>query len=303
MGYLAISCAAVLWAAGGTAARTLIDAGASAVELTEARAWIAAAGIGAYLLLRRGRGPARDTSVPAWLVVAFGLSIAAANVTYYLALARLPVAVAIVVQYTAPGLVVLWAGAVQRRRPSRRVVAALVFAFAGVVLLAELRSAIVDGRTALDPAGLAIAVASAIAFSVYMISGERVGRALGSGRSVFYGFCVAGVFWLGVQIARGRPDTLLDPRFWHGIAFLAVFTTIAPFLLFVYGLERVDASRAGVISTLEPLTAAVLAYVFLGQTLRPVQAAGAAMVVAGIAIVQSERPASRTVLEERAAIE
>jgi drug/metabolite transporter, DME family len=302
-GYAAVAIAAVLWAAGGAYASRLIDLGASFVELTEARAWITALVLAAVTLARPK--PARPTTDrPAvWLVVVFGLSIAAANVTYYAALSRLPVAIAITTQYTAPGLVVLWAALAERARPSRLVIGALCAAVAGVALLAEVPVLVAEGRLRLDGVGFLFAGLSAVAFATYMVSGERVGRSLGSREAVLRGFIVASVLWLGVQVMRGRPDTLLEPRFAFAIAFLAVATTIAPFLLFVWGLERISASDAGIVSTLEPLTAAVIAFVWLDQSLSAWQIAGALLVIVGIGLVQAERPQSEEALAERAAVE
>lgn len=302
LGYLAVAAAAVLWAVGGTFARTLMDRGASPVELTEARAWIALVGVGAIVAVR-GRGGPRGEPVSARLTVAFGLSLAAANFTYYLAISLLPVAVAIVVQYTAPGLVVLWKAAAEKQRPSRRVVAALLLALAGVALLAEIHR-VPLGRTAgISALGMAAAMASALSFAAYVLMGERVGRAVGPERAVFYGFMVASLFWMAVQGIRGRPDTLLDVSFLPGILFLGVFATILPFLLFLRGLDLVKASAAGIISTLEPVSAAVLAYVWLGQALTLLQITGAASVVVAIAVVQSERPPSPEALTELAVVE
>jgi drug/metabolite transporter (DMT)-like permease len=294
----------VLWAVGGTSARPLIGRGASLVELTEARAWITALALGLYLAVRRDhvRPPEGDRVSPL-LVAVFGCSIAAANVTYYASLSRLPVAVAITVQYTAPGLVVLWAVLAERERPSTRVAAALVAAMAGVALLAELPVVLHEGRLRLDGVGLALAGASAFAFATYMVTGERVGRRLGAQRAVFRGFCVASAVWIVVQAVQGRPNTLTDPEFVPGVVFLAVATTIAPFLLFVWGLQRVRASDAGIVSTLEPLTASVIAFVWLGQTLSAWQIAGGTLVVVGIGVVQAARPAPEDVLAERAAVE
>jgi drug/metabolite transporter (DMT)-like permease len=302
IGYLAVSAAAVLWAVGGAYASYLIDDGASFVELTEARAWITVLVLAVVLGVRRDRPRGTGRVGSAWVVV-FGCSIAAANFTYYASLSRLPVAIAITVQYTAPGLVVLWTALVERRRPTTRVIVALAGAMAGVALLAELPVVIGEGELRLDAWGLATAGASAVAFAVYMLTGERVGRAIGAQHAVLRGFCVASVLWVVVQVARGRPDTLLNTRFTSGILFLAFATTIAPFLLFVWGLERIRASDAGIVSTLEPLTAAVIAFVWLDQTLSGWQLAGAALVLVGIGIVQVERPAPAEVLAERAAVE
>ncbi len=303
LGYIAVSSAAVLWAIGGTYASELIDRGASFVELTEARAWITALALVLVSVIRREAAqPARE-SAPMWLVVLFGCSIATANLTYYASLSRLPVAIAITVQYTAPGLVVIWLVLKGRERPSRRVWGALVGAIVGVALLAELPVLVSEGNLRLDAIGLLIAGISAFAFATYILSGERVGKALGARGSVLRGFLVSSVIWIVVQAVRGRPDTLLDTSFLPGVVFLAVATTIAPFLLFVWGLEHVRPSEAGIVSTLEPLAAALFAFIWLDQSLSGWQLAGAALVLAGITVVQTERPGSKDVLAKRAAIE
>src|SRR5581483_513921 len=227
---------------------------------------------------------------------------AAANFCYYASLARLPVAVAITVQYTAPALVVLWTVVVDRYRPSTGLVLALVCAVAGVALLAELPSVLTSGRLRLSGSGIAFSIAAAFAFATYMVSGRRLALTVGAREGVARGFVVAGVLWIVVQLTRGRPDTLLQARFLPWVAFLAIATTVLPFLFFVWGLERVPVSNAGIVSTLEPLTAAFIAVVWLGEHLSGVQIAGALMVVAGIAVVQLERPATSEVLVERAAI-
>ena len=300
-GYAAVSVAAVLWAVGGAYASRLIDRGADFIELTEARAWVTA--IVLLVVLARRRDSDASGHVPLWLTVVFGLSIAGANFMYYASLSRLPVAIAITTQYTAPGLVVLWTAAAARERPSGRVLGALAAAMIGVALLAELPSVLTEGGLRVDGVGMLAAIASAFSYATYMVSGERVGRALGAQRAVLRGFIVASALWLVVQLARGRPDTLLDPEFVPGVLFLAVATTIAPFLLFVWGLERVRASDASIVSTLEPLAAALIAFVWLGQRLNVIQLAGALLVIVGIGLVQIERPLPDDVVAERAAVE
>ncbi len=289
LGYLAVSLAAVLWAFGGTYARRLIDDGASALEITEARAWIATAGVGLFLWLRRPREPA--SPVRPGLLLAFGVAIAVANYTYYLAVSSLPVAIAIVVQYTAPALVVVWLAFMERRAPSRRVAGALMLALAGVALLAEVPRMVSTGELRLSAAGLAAAGISAIGFAAYVVLGERVRAALGAQRALFAGFAVAGGIWAGVQAVRGRPETLLDADFVPHVIIIGVVTTIAPFFLFLWGMGHIGAARAGIVSTLEPVSGALIAWIWLGQSLGGAQIAGAALVVAGIAIVQSEQSA------------
>ena len=301
-GYAAVCAAAVLWAVGGAYASHLIDRGASFVELTEARAWITV-GVLSVVVARSHKREATGPPVAVWITVVFGLSIAACNFLYYLSLSRLPVAVAITIQYTGPGLVVGWSVIAGGLRPSRRVIGSLVAAMVGVSLLAEIPSLVASGKLQLDGLGLIASVLAAISFATYMVSGEYVARLYGAQRSVLRGFVVASILWIVVQLARGRPDTLLDRRFIPGVVFLAVATTIAPFLLFVWGLERVRASDASITSTLEPLAAALIAFVWLHQSLSVWQLVGGVLVLLGIGLIQAERPSSPDVLAERAAVE
>lgn len=303
LGYLAIATAALLWAVGATVASRLLDRGASTVELTAARAWLGALGLAAIVAAMGKRRASAQRGLGLRASVPFGLGIAAVNFTYYLAISRLPVAIAIVIQYTAPGLVVLWVAAVDRARPTARVLGALALAFAGVALLAELPALIARGELTLDGVGLLAAIGSAVSFATYMLLGERLARRYRSEGALLRGFAVSSVFWIAVVAARGRPDTLLDPSFTAGILFVALGATLAPFALFLWGLGYVGASRAGIVSTLEPLIAAVLAYAWLGQSLTGWQLAGGAMVLAGIGVIQSERPRAPEVMTEAAAVE
>lgn len=287
-GFAAVAAAAVLWAASGTYARTLIDRGAVPLEIAEARAWIAFVVLGAIAFWRgrRRRGP--RPRVSPIVIGGFGVSIAAANYFYYSAIASLPVAVAIVLQYTAPALVVLWLATVERKQPSRRVVWALAAAVAGVALLAELPRVLGSGGTTLSATGIGAALVSAVAFASYIVLGERVGAAYGPEGALARGFGVASVIWLVVQATRGRPETLFEADILPGVVLLGFIATIIPFALFIWGMQRIGPSRAGIVSTLEPVAAALFAYVWLDQRLDGWQLIGAALVVAGIAVVQSE---------------
>lgn len=289
-GFAAVAAAAVLWAASAIYARTLIDRGAAPIELSAGRAWIAFGVLGSVVLWRRRAGARPKGPRPsAWLVIGFGLAIAGANFFYYSAIRSLPVAVAIVIQYTAPALVVLWLAAMERKRPSRRVVWALAAAIAGVALLSEVSRVLASGDVTLSASGIAFAFGSAVAFASYIVLGERMVPAYGPEGTLTRGFGVAGALWVVVLAMRGRPDTLLDPSLVPGVVLLGFIATVIPFMLFIWGLERIRASRAAIVSTLEPLSAAFLAYVWLDQRLDGWQLAGAALVIVAVAVVQTEQ--------------
>src|SRR5918996_1422102 len=127
LGLGAVSLAAALWAIGGSVAAALFRRGVPPLELAEARAVVAGIGLAVWpKVWTRGTG----RGAPGYLI-ALGVCIALVNAAYYIAIDHLPVAVAIVLQYTAPAMVVAWTAVVARRRPDRRITAALCAALAG----------------------------------------------------------------------------------------------------------------------------------------------------------------------------
>ena len=282
-GYTAVAAAATLWAVAAVVARRLFDDGLSAVEVTESRAVLAAAGFALVPAVWRP-APGRSRAGAAQLV-ALGMALALVNVTYYQAIARIPVAVALVIQYTAPVLVVGWAAAAARRAPSSEVVVALVAALAGVVLVVE-----PGGVGGTDGTGIAVAVASAFFFATYTVLAERTGALYGSAAAMGRGFAVASLLWVAFQAPRGFPGDLVEPGHLPEVLYLGVAGTLVPFFLFAWGVARVRAERAAIAATLEPVVAAVVAWAWLDQSLSAVQLAGGALVIAAVAFLQAREP-------------
>ncbi len=280
-GYAAVIAAAALWAVAAVVARRLFDDGVSPIELTESRAVLAMVGFalvpGAW---RRRRGRPRAE------VVALGITLALVNATYYVAISRIPVAVALVVQYTAPVLIVAWTAAVGRRAPSADVVVALAAALTGVVLVVDLAPGAI-GR--IDGPGLVVAVASAVLFASYTVLAERTGAVYGSAAAMLRGFTVASLLWAAVQLPRGFPDELLQRANLPEVVYVGLAGTLAPFLLFAWGVQRIRAERAAIVATLEPVVAAVVAWTWLGQHLSALQVIGGALVVGAVVSLQLRR--------------
>jgi DME family drug/metabolite transporter len=277
-GYAAVAAAAALWAVGAVVARRLFDKGVDPIQLTESRAILAFAGFA--LLPRFWRRPRR--SRPA-LVLVLGVALALVNASYYVAVSRIPVAVAIVVQYTAPALIVVWTSIVSRRAPRPDILAALLAALVGVALVVDLPARAV-GR--LDAGGVAVAVASALLFASYILLVEKTEPSYGSLGATGRGFAVASLFWLAYQTPHGFPQELITRSNVPEILYIGVAGTLVPFLLFVWGVGQVRAQRAAIVATLEPVIAAVVAWVWLGQSLSVLQAVGGLLVVAAVVFLQ-----------------
>ena len=283
LGLAAIALAAALWAVAAAVARALFDDGVEPLELVQARSLLSAAGLA--LIPAAWRRPA----VPRiGRVIALGLCIALVNASYYIAIQRLAVAVAIVLQYLAPALVVIWTAAVTRRRPSTEVIVAVVVAFLGVVLVAE----ITGGELArLDAPGLLAGLAAAVLFASYTLLSEKAGEAYGILGALFRGFVAASVAWIVFQSFRGWPSALFTPDHLPLVLFVGLGGTLAPFILYLWGVQRVRAERATIASTLEPVLVALFAWIWLGQALSPIQLGGGALIIGAILSLQLGRQA------------
>jgi drug/metabolite transporter (DMT)-like permease len=225
--------------------------------------------------------------------------------TYYAGLETVPAALAGVLVYTYPVIVAVLSLRFATRLPGRRPWIALGLALVGTVL--ALGGIDVDAAPPIS--GLLLVWASAFIYSAWIIlsarlSGERRDR-LGSDApastdaagdaavtTTVMMTATAAVYAL-VSIAVGRP---LDPRTvpaeaWPLLAAVGLVASFLAIQTFYAGARRIGAAKAALVSTVEPLVIVVLAWLVLGQTLAPIQLAGAALILTGVVVAQtSPRP-------------
>lgn len=281
-GLLAIALAATLWSIAAVVARKLFDAGVTPFQLATARAVVAALGLG---LLTRGGGSGKLITRQ---MLGLGLSLALVTACYYVAIARLSVAVALVIQYTGPALVVLFNILRSRRLPNRSVMLALLAALTGVSLVAG----VFADRLSLNAVGLLAAGLSALFFASYTLLSEALVDRYGAMGVMFRGFLVSSLFWVAFQTTQGWPQALFLPTHVPGILFVGVGGTLVPFCLMCWGIQQVSAERGAIAATLEPVIAAVLAWLWLGQGLTPAQILGSALVLGAVLLLQIRIPVS-----------
>lgn len=295
-GRLLVLAATVFWGTSATLARYVFrDRAVPPSTAVALRLAIAVALLGGWLAWRR---PAalrvrRDD----WLYfVILGLfGVAAVQGTYYYAIARLGVGLAILLQYVAPALIVGFD--LLRGTPVRaRVLIAVLAAIAGTALLV---GGVGQGGRTIALGDWAVGFGAAIAFAFYIVYSKRGLRRYAPDTVLFYTFLIAGVFWGCVTppwriLAAGYEASL-----WLAFAALGVFSTLVPFACFYAGLRRLPAADAGIMATLEPVVAVLSAALFLDESLHPIQWLGAALVLAA-AIMAGSDPAAIEAQVERA---
>lgn len=288
--------ATCFWGTTATLARSVFrDHGVPALTVVELRLVFAATLLLAWLATRQ-RSALRVARADFGYFLILGLfGVAAVQGSYYYSIARLGVGLAILLQYVAPSLIVLWDLA-RGRRPAPAMIAAVGLALAGTALLVNG----VDPRTL--HASLfdwAIGLSSALIFAFYVVFSKRGLARYAPETVLFYTFSIAAAFWAIVTppwriIAAGYSAGL-----WLRFALLGIFSTLVPFRCFYAGLKRLPATEAAVISTSEPVVAIAAAAAFLGESLRPLQLVGAAMVIGAALLASRDHPETVAASVER----
>ncbi len=296
LGYAMTLTAATLFAINGSVSKLAIEAtGMTTLRWTELRSTGGFVGLLiALAVLNPSRLRVRRSEI---LPLAFYgiVGFALVQWLYFVAITRLPIGIGLLLEFTAPVLVALWARFVWREEVRPRVWGALALVVFGLILVAQ----VWRGAT-LDTWGVVAGLFAAGALALYYLQGER----LVARRDPLSLVCVAlgftTLFWAIVQPWWSYPFDLLAvtaelPLLEVGVpaGTLALWTivlgTIAPFVLSVGALRHLPATTVGIVATFEPVAAAVIAWVWLGETLVAVQILGGLVVLLGIVLAETSR--------------
>jgi drug/metabolite transporter (DMT)-like permease len=297
LGYLLVAIAATLFAVNGSVSKVVLGSGLSSLQLAQIRSTGAAVGFLLFLVLfarNRFRVDRRELA----FLVAFGIAgLALVQWLYFAALEHLPIGVALLIQFTAPLFVALFARYVYREHIRRRIWVALALCTAGLAVVVELWSGV-----SFSAIGMTAAFTAAFALTAYMLMAERERRHRDPASLSFYGFAFAALFWAIVQPLWRFPWNVFDNRVslqgrladhtapvWMLVAFVIVIGTILTFSLLTGALRYIPATKASIAATLEPVVATIVAWIWLGQSFGVAQLIGGGIVLAGIVLAQTAR--------------
>jgi inner membrane transporter RhtA len=200
-----------------------------------------------------------------WLLVAvFGVALAGMNLSFYEALDRIPLGIAVTIEFVGP-LAVAVAG-------SRRALDGLwvVLAAAGIVLLAE-------GGGGVDVTGVLFALLAGAFWATYIVLSVRAGRAFPGGSGLALAMVLASAIVLPVGIAQAGADLLVPSVLLAGFG-VALLSSAIPYSLELEALRRMPPRVFGILMSLEPAMAALAGFVILGQGLTTRQVGAIALV-------------------------
>ncbi len=287
--------ATLLWGVNGTVSRVCLDSGLSPVRLAEIRITASAVILLAVVAVVR-RAELRLSRREVLPYLAFGaIGLVCVQWTYFEAIARIPISLALIIEYLAPLMVALWVRLVWKRRLPWLVWAAIPLALAGLALALGLTGGDLGGLSA---AGVLWSVAAGVTYAYYALHAEVLTRRRSAAAVLGIGLgfgavalAIALPWWsfpFDALLRTGEAGPVALPV-WLAVAYVVVFGTVVPFTLIIAGVRRIGADGAIVTAMLEPIFAGAVAWVVLGQVLSPVQVLGGAIVLAAVTAAQIAR--------------
>jgi drug/metabolite transporter (DMT)-like permease len=213
------------------------------------------------------------------------MGIGAAQFLYLFAISKINVAVAILLHYTGPVFVALYATIFLHQKLTRNSILAIFGTLVGCFLVVGAYSL---DLLSLNRIGIMGGILAAVAFAIYSLLSEYGMRKYSPWTVLLYGLLFAALIW---NILHPPLKALLHTYFpveWFWILFIATCGTILPFGLYFEGINRIRATHASITAPLEPISAGVIAAIFLGETMAPLQILGGLLVIASIILLQTK---------------
>jgi len=282
--------ASLTFGTSGPLAKPAMDAGLSPQEVASIRIGLAALVLLAVVAVWRP-GLLRVRRSDWRLLTAYGLiGVAGVQLLYFAGVTRIPIGIAMLLEFTSPVLVALWVRFVRRTVLPARMWVGTILAMAGLAMVVQ----VWDGLR-LDALGLLAGIGAALCAAAYFLIGEHGASTLEPLGLVTWGMVIGAVAifvlappWSWHYDLFGAPATIGGGQVpvWALLLSCAVVSTALAYLLSISALRDLPANVASVLALIEPVVATGLAWLLLGQALTAVQLAGAAVLLTGATVVQ-----------------
>jgi drug/metabolite transporter (DMT)-like permease len=221
--------------------------------------------------------------------------VAMTQFLYFVAIKRIEVGVALIIEYIAPLFVALYVRFVTKKEVSKRVWFSLLLALIGLSLITQVWTG-----SKLDPFGVLCAFGAAIALAIYFIGGEPLAAKRNPIALTALSMGVGAIFWMIVQPWWTLPWNLLSnpvslPHELGSVslglivAYIVIFGTVAPFWLYFIAFKYLDSKKAAIFGLLEPVGASITALFLLGESFIGIQILGGALVLIGVIYAETAK--------------
>jgi drug/metabolite transporter (DMT)-like permease len=297
-GYPLVLAASFLFVINAGVSRVIQRVGVDSMLLTSIRCTGTAVVLLIVIAARRERLALPRSLHDLALVLGFGVTgVALVQYFYFVAIDRLPVGIALLIEFSAPVLVALFARFVYREMVRPRMWLGIACSLFGLGLVAEIWDGLV-----LDTVGVLAAVAAAVSLAAYFLIGEHSVSLDPPLHVLTKAFIVAAIVWnlfapvtqlkdAGLETSRSLGGELsqLHAPLWLLVCWLVLLGTVVPFFAELSALRHLAATEVVLIGMLEPVGASVLGWLWFQESLSVVQVCGIATVLVGIALSQTAR--------------
>jgi len=305
-GVIALFIAALAFSINGIVSKLVLEAGLSPWRMAEVRSTGAFTAFLIYLLIFKRSALKFDLKAMPEMLVYGIIGYAGVQAFYFVAIVRMPVSVGLIIEFTAPIWITLWIRYVRKQYVPRTMWVAVMLAFSGLLLIAQ----VWKGLT-FDGIGIIAAFLDAFALTAYFLLGEKWGKRAATETLMIYGFGISMLFWWVTFPLWTYPTEIftkeidlrgqlagVNAQGWVLILFVIFVGTIIPYTGNLIGIKKTSASSAAIIGMLEPVLAGIFAWIWLSETFNAIQLVGATAVIAGIYIATKVRATTQQIVPE-----
>ncbi|MCG8402138.1 MAG: DMT family transporter [Firmicutes bacterium] len=283
MSYLLVLVAAAAWASIGIPAEKLFTIGLEPKEVIWFRAAVCFSAMTLItIIFNRPRLKIALRDVPLFCLYGF-VSVALFYYAYLNTIDKTGVAMAVILLYTAPAMVVLLSRFIFHEAINTKKILCIILTVTGCFLVVKGYD---TANLILNMSGILLGLLAGFCFAMYSIFGKKTSAHHHPWTVIIYTQGFALLFLSILHFPAGVFTAQHQSAVWHYLLYIGLVPTLLAYLCYTTALKKIEAGLASIIATLEPVMAVFFAYIFLGQVLDPIQTLGAALVIAAVITVQ-----------------
>ena len=288
---------ATAFALNGIVAKMVMQNGLSEWRMLQVRTGGAFIVLLAYVLLTNYKSLKVKVSELPLLITYSVVGFALVQFGYFIAISRMHVSMALIIEFTAPIWIVLWIKYVRKSYVPKDMWIAVSLAFVGMLLLAQ----VWDGMT-LDTIGVIAAFLDALALATFFVLSEKLTPTRSTYSLTVFGFGISSALLSIIFPIWNFPFSIFNQSMnlegpledfsapgWTLILWIVILGTVIPYICVLSGIKILSASTSSVIGMLEPVIAGIFAWIWIGESWNAIQLIGGAIVIIGIYIADKTR--------------
>jgi len=282
--YGLLTLAVCLWAASGTISTLAMDEGVSVVELTTFGFIFASAVFLPLVAIFDSKSlRINRKDIPTFVAFSFVAGVLM-NLAFFGAISETTVAIAVILNFTYPSIVTVAAVFVFKEKLSTQKLMALPLTFLGCVLVAG--SPLLEGGISVGWLAIGLGLLSAIGTATYYLWGKKLEEKYSANTVVLYLFGLTTIMLVIAANPISLARSEITDKAWILIFMLSVLPGIVGFVLCLIALRHLEASKASIVSSVEPMVAVGIAFVILSEGVTAIQLAGVVITVVGIVLLR-----------------